>query len=163
MAAGNTLLQFDARGGEPPASNYATLDANAANMLVLDFDASTAEKIVFKAFMPQHYAGGSVVVRLLVTSSTATSGTMRFAVAFDRKNSGAALGSDSFAAAKSVDVAAPGTAGNAVYASITFSSTEIDGIVAGDAFRLSVEREAAHANDTMAGDAELALVELQEA
>jgi hypothetical protein len=163
MAAGNTLVIFGPEGNRPPSSNYATLDTRNGH-LVLDFDASADESAIFTGVMPQHYAGGSIVVYLHVTFSSATSGNADFEVAFERIGTTQDTDADSFAAAKAVNVAANGTNGIPTIASITFSQAEADGIVAGEYFRVKVTRDADDAtNDTASGDAELLAVELREA
>ena len=48
------------------------------------------------------------------------------------------------------------------YTEIAFSNAQIDGLLAGEAFRLRVSRDATNGADTMAGDAELFGIELRE-
>ena len=42
------------------------------------------------------------------------------------------------------------------------SGAQMDSVAAGEGFRLQIEREGAHGNDTMAGNAQLSKVEIRE-
>ena len=72
MAAGNSLIIFNALANEPPSSNYATLDTRNGQPC-LDFDASTDESAIFSGLLPRHYAGGGLTVRLYWAATSATS------------------------------------------------------------------------------------------
>lgn len=166
MAAGDTLRSWEAIEARSPAANAATLDERNI-FLVLDFDATTDETAYFGGVMPRHYSGGAVVVTLVWAPTSATSGTARWEAAFERHDDGVFdLDVDSFAATQSAGGTAPGTsAGRVRYTSITFSAAQIDGLVAGESFRLLVRRDAdgTTGTDDMAGDAELVRVEMREA
>jgi hypothetical protein len=92
-------------------------------------------------------------------ATTATSGNVRWSVAFERCTTD--LDTDSFDTATAATVATSGTSGIVAAGSIT--CTSIDSITAGDLFRLRVQRLGADAADTMTGDAELVAVEIRSA
>jgi hypothetical protein len=163
MASGNSLIQWGPTAGEPPASNYATLDTRNGHAC-LDLDAGTAESIDFEGVLPRHYAGGGLTLRLFWGASTATSGNVKWNAQVERQeDEGTDLDADSFATAQTATAAAPGTSGALQYTDIAFTSgAQMDSLAAGEAFRLRVTRDAADAADTMLGDAELYRLELRE-
>lgn len=162
MASGDTLLIFRPQMAEPPASDYATLDTRN-NHVVLDFDDTTNESVVFAAILPRSYAGGGVTVYLHYAMATAITGDIDWDVAFERiGDQQLDIDADSFAAVQSVDnTTVPGTAGNVDIVNIAFTDgAQMDSIAVGEAFRLKVTRDAA--SDTATGDAELYAVEIKE-
>lgn len=168
-AAGRTLLELDSLGtktlarftprdNQPPAANFATVDTRNS-VIVLEFDASTEETARFIGSIPEgaDLASG-LLVRIWWMGDTATSGNVRWAVAFEE--SGTDLDSDSFDTATEITSAASATSGIETVASIT--CTNIDSLSAGDRFRLRIARKATDAvNDTMLGDAQLVAVEVR--
>jgi hypothetical protein len=153
-----TLARFTVRDNQPPAANFATLDTRNS-ISVLEFDAATEEAATFIGVIPEgaNLASG-LLVRLWWMGDTATSGNVRWAAAFER--SGTDLDADSFDTATEVTSAANGTSGIETVAEVT--CTAIDGLVAGERFRLRIARKAADVtNDTMTGDAQLVAVEVR--
>lgn len=169
MASGNLLCAFTALSNEPPAASYATLDVRNVHP-VLDFDAAIDESAVFRGIMPRHYAGGGVTVRLIWAATSATSGTCRWSVAFERLADADTqtddLDTDSFATAQTTGVSPPaGNAGQLQYTDIAFTDgAQMDSIAVGEMFRLKIMRDAdgTSGTDDMAGDAELVMVEIRE-
>lgn len=160
MASGDTLLVFTPLHNEPPASAYATLDMRNAHP-VLDFDDSTDESAVFTAVLPQRYGGGGVTVYLHWAATSATSGDVVWAVAFERDNTD--LDADSFAAAQSATDTTDATSGVITTTSVAFTDgAQMDSLAVGEVFRLMVTRDADNVADTMSGDAELVAVEIRE-
>jgi len=155
-----TYAVFTALDNNPPATAFATIDQRNSTA-VLDYDAATDENAVFVGIMPEAASLGSgLIVRLHWMATTATSGNVRWGVQFERSNTD--LDSDSFDTAVEATAAANGTSGILTTTAITV--TTIDGITAGDVFRLKVFRNADDAtNDTMTGDAELVAVEVRSA
>lgn len=163
MSQGHTLLIWTAEAARPPAANFATFDQRNAHN-VLDFDDTTAETALFGSILPRNYDGYGIVATLVWMATTATTGNVKWEMAFERHQDEVDdLDSDSFATAKSTTATAPGTSGSPQYSEISFSNSEIDGILKGESFRLFVRRAAADVADTMTGDAELLRVELREA
>jgi hypothetical protein len=164
MASGNTIFMWFSQDNEPPTSNGATYDLRNFHP-VLDFDTTTQETAVFTGLMPQHYAGGNIVVYIYYSMSTATSGTVGWDITMERIGDGIQdIDADGWATAKTVTaVTVPGTSGNVDVMTVTLTAgaTDTDSVVAGEMFRLRIRRDVA--NDTATGDAELHCIELREA
>lgn len=162
MSVGDTLVVFQPEHHRPPASGYATLDVRNGH-LVLDFDDSTDETAFFSGIVPRHYSGEGMAIVLSWAATSATSGNVRWGVAFERHEQATDdLDSDSFATTKEVTAMTASTSGALKQSEIAFSSAEIDGLVAGEHFRLKVTRNADDASDTLVGDSELLAVEMKE-
>lgn len=154
-----TLTRWSPRDNQAPATNFASFDTRNS-VLVLDFSAGTANKsAVFTGVVPEAAVLTSgLIVRLLWTSTTATTGNCRWGVQFEKMNT--SIDSDSFDAATELNASAPASSGLPKVTEIT--CTNIDSLAAGDFFRLKVYRDSIDtANDTMAGDAELIGIELR--
>lgn len=164
MASGDTLLQFLPANGEPPAPPFATFDTRNAHP-VIDFDAGTQEYIIFTAVMPQHYGAGGITAHVHWAATDSTTGDVIWSIEFERiGDQSQDLDADGWAAANlSAATAAPGTLGHVDDVTITFTDgADMDSVAAGDLFRIRVSRDATNGSDTMTGDAELLMVELQE-
>jgi hypothetical protein len=157
-----TYAVFTPLNGVPPATAYPTISTTANFIIVYDFDAATDETVYFIGIMPEAASLGSgLKIRLHWFSSTTTTGTCRWGVQLERQNTSTA--------SSSFDTAA--TAGTTVNASVSvpvvteITITAIDGIVAGDPFRLAVYRDAdgTSGTDDMTGDARLISVEVRSA
>ncbi len=163
MASGDTLLIANALAGIAPATNYATFDFRN-NHPVLDFDAATEETISFEAVLPAHYAGGGLTLVIYWMATSATSGDVKWGGAIERHQASTDdLDSDSFATEQVATTTAPGTSGQVVTTSITFSSgANMDSLAASESFRLKVARKAADVADTLVGDSEILKILLKE-
>lgn len=151
--------KFTASSNQPPATGFATLDTRNS-IAVLDFIDTSTESAVFVGIMPESAnLSSGVIVRLIFMATTATSGDVRWSVALERGNTD--LDTDSFDTAVAANVAVNGTSGIPSVAEITV--TTIDGIVAGDLYRLRVQRIGGDGADTATGDAELIAVEVRSA
>jgi hypothetical protein len=154
-----TYAVFTAEHNQPPSTSFATLDTRNS-IAVLDFDDAATESAVFVGIMPEAASLGSgLIVNLDFMATAATSGNVRWSVAFERCNTD--LDTDSFDAATASTVAVASTSGVVAVGSIT--CTAIDGITAGDLFRLRVQRIGGDGADSMSGDAELVAVEIRSA
>lgn len=174
MASADSLLVFTALNNEPPDADYATLDTILTTSAdepddivpVLDFDpGATNELASFGAFMPSQYAGTTGLTVTLVWCSEATTGNVKWDVAFKSYTDNVdSLVGKAYAAVQSTTVATAGTARVVSYDSITFTDgAQIDSITAGEYFRMAVTRDSADAADTMnANDAELIAVYIKE-
>jgi hypothetical protein len=158
--ASSTLARFTPRENQPPATAFATLDTRNS-IAVLDFDATTVESAIFSSVIPEAAdLTSGLLVRLLWMATSATSGNCRWGVQVERANTD--LDSDSYDTAAEAHTAANATSGIPTLTEITL--TAIDGLTAGDTYRLKVFRKADDAtNDTMTGDAELIAVEVRSA
>jgi hypothetical protein len=157
---GKTLATFTALDFSPPASAYATLDTRNS-VAVLDFDDTAAESAFAVCIIPEAASLGSgLIVRIHWAATSATSGNVRWRAEFERMNTD--LDTDSFDTATEATGTANGTSGIETVTAIT--CTTIDGVTAGDLYRLRITRVATDTtNDTMTGDAELLAVELRSA
>ncbi len=154
-----TYAVFTPMTSQPPASNYATLDTRNS-IAVLDFDASTNEYAFWVGIMPEGASLGSgLKIRLHWMATSATSGDVVWIANVERGNTD--LDTDSFDTGATATGTANGTSGIVTVTEIT--QTNIDGVTAGDLYRLLIYRNAASGSDTMAGDAELIAVEVRSA
>lgn len=156
-----TYAVFTPKDNQPPATNFATLDTRNS-ILVLDFDdGATNEFAVFCGVIPEGaLLSGGLRVRIHWMATTATSGNCRWGAQFERM--GTDNDSDSFDAAIEAHSATNATSGVETVTELTV--TAIDGLNAGDRFRLRVYRDSSDTtNDTMSGDAELIAVEVRSA
>lgn len=147
----------------PPSSNFAAPESRN-NHLVLDFDPSTIWSALFPGVLPRNYSGNGITVYIAWVAATATSGDVDWGGSFERHDaSGLDIDADSFASEKTVFSSAPGTSGQVIYASISFSNgAEIDSLAAGESFRFKLRRVATDAGDTMTGNAQMLRIELKE-
>jgi hypothetical protein len=152
-----TLTMFTPLDNNPPATAFATLDT-VNSIAVLDFDDTTNESAVFVKFIPEGAnlsSGIRTDLRWMATS--ATGGDAIWGVLFE-KVSGSAL-TDNY---DTITLATGSTAANSGSVNITtITATTINGLGAGDLFKLRVVRSGSAAADTMTGDAELIAVELR--
>jgi len=158
------FLTFTPQRNQPPATNYATLALRNAHP-VLEFVAATDTEAIFGDVLPPSYAGGGITLDVWVVFATATSGTARWQAAFERMpEAGASIDADSFGAFVAAATGVPGTSGSIAKFSIVFSNADIDGLLAGEAFRLKIRRDADGTTgaDTAAGVAQLLRVTLRE-
>ena len=132
---------------------------------VLAFDDSSIEGIVWQQAMPQIYSDNDLVLSLYWVAGTAVMGDVIWAAGFERdQDAGHDIDSESFAALKTAAAStAPGSAGIIQKASLTFTQAEADAIVAGDPFRLFIQRTGDDGSDDMVGDAQLVRWVLNEA
>lgn len=153
-----TLSFFTPLDNNPPATNFATLDTRNS-IAVLDFDDTTEESAVFVGVIPENAALASgLSVRIQWMATSATTGSCRWGVQFERMNTD--LDSDSFDTATEAHSTTNGTAGIPI--TTTLTCTSIDSIAAGEFFRIKVYRDVSDTtNDTMTGDAELIAVEIR--
>lgn len=165
MASADTLAVFSALDGQPPSSNYATLDTRNGYM-VLDFDDTTDESTIFCGVMPRNYAGGGVTVTVGWMASTATTGTISLDVSFLSVTDDADdLDTKSFATANNANPTTASASGEVDYATVTFTDgADMDSVAAGELFYLKVTRDAdgTTSTDNMTGDMELVFVEIKE-
>jgi len=160
MASGQTLIAFTATDANPPTSSAATPDLRNSQP-VLDFDAALNERTYFIGRLPRFYGGAGVTLSIVWTATTAISGVVQWAAAIERHDPATDLDADSFAtAAGAPGTANSGGAGRPTYTDLVIPVASMDGLVAGEQFRLVLFRLSA--GNTMAGDAELWSIEIRE-
>lgn len=164
MASGETLVVFTPRDHQPQPADYATFDTRNSH-LVLEFDPTVDESAVFEGLLPRNYDGGGITLTIVWAAISATSGTCRWQASFERiDDEGLDIDANSFATAQSAGGTAPATNGQVQYTTIAFTNGQIDGLLAGEAFRLFFKRDAdgTSGTDDMTGHAELLRLELRE-
>jgi hypothetical protein len=132
----------------------------------LDFNGTTDQEAVFSDALPLAYAGGGLAVDLYVALTTATSGSFRFQAAIERNDvSSLDIDADSFEAFQSAGGTAPGTSGQFVKITISFTAgAQMDSLAAGEPFRLKIRRDAdgTSGTDDITTDAELIIAVMRE-
>jgi hypothetical protein len=166
MASGDTLVVFTPLHNSPPAASFATIDTRNSHA-VLDFDGATDEEAVFEAVLPRSYAASGLTITLWVGFTSATSGTSRWQADIERVQAGALdTDADSFTGSfQSAGLSANATSGVFDTVTLTFShGAAMDSLVAGEAFRLKIRRDAdgTSGTDDITTDAELLMVEIKE-
>jgi hypothetical protein len=162
MASGDSLVVWSAHGNMPATANYATFDTRN-NHLVIDFDGTTAETAFFPGVMPRHYSSGGITASLAYSMTSASSGAVVWEVSIERLQSGTdTLDTNSFGTAVAGTATISVTAGVMLYKTLAMSTSQIDAVAAGEAFRVKVRRTPSDAGDTASGDAEFSRLELYE-
>lgn len=161
MASGDTLYFFSANDFLAPSTGYATFVGSSNGDLVCDFNAS-GDAAVFRGVMPRNYSGNGITANLHWTKTTTSTGTVAWALYFERGNDANHLfGIDSFGACQ-VSAAANATSTSGQWATTAISvanGAAMDSIAAGDLFRVRVN---AGSSDSNLGHRRLAGIELRE-
>lgn len=165
MASGNIISVFAPLANEPPATIYATNDTRNSHP-VLDFDGAADEEAVWTGYLPAYYAGGGLTVDTWWAFTSATSGSLRVQAAVERMDvSSLDTDADSFAAFQSAGGTAPGTSGQVIKVTVTFTDgAQMDSVAVGELYRLKIRRDAdgTSGTDDIATDAELFMVVVKE-
>lgn len=164
MASGDSLGSFLPFANEAPSSSYMKIDFRNGHP-VLDAEATSDTEAIFTDIMPRYYSGGSIQATIWVATSTATTGTMRWQMAFERMATSVVdLDEDNFASFLSASLSAPNNSGSITSVNIAFQNGDADGVQAGGMYRFKVRRDAdgTSGTDDMAGDAEYLGAELME-
>lgn len=161
--AGQSLVTFRPQQSESPSSNYGVFGTRNAHPFIA-FNDSTSWNIIYTGELPKQYSGGGLTVVIYWMAASATSGNVVWNAYIERDNIGGQdLDSDGFASAQTTTTAASGTSGVLSSTSIAFTSgAQMDNLVAGEQFRLKIERNASSGSDTMTGDAQIVLVIVRE-
>lgn len=162
MASGATLGKFFPDDNEYPAANYATYGKRNGHP-VLEFDPTTQEGAAWSDIMPRNYGGNGITVYAHAYLASAITGTLGWIVSIERLSDGVTDGdADSYATGQTITAATvPGTSGVDLVLSVSITNgANMDGVVAGDLYRVRIQRDVA--NDNAAGDAQLLSVEIKE-
>lgn len=168
MAAGQTLYSAGAMAAISPTSAGATLDTRNQRP-VLDFIEAADSGVFFQGVLPAHYNGGDLAIAIhwsAETAEAADSDECKWTASFERLTLDSSdTAADDFQAEVSVEetlAVGPGIITETVI-TLLDASGHMDGAIAGDSFRLFIQREGIHANDTMDDDAELLDIRITEA
>jgi hypothetical protein len=155
MASGLKLFECRANNAEPPSANSASPDKRNQRP-VLDFDPTTDESAVWGNTMDPNYGAGGITVQVTgsFSSDTTNTHTCDVDVSFERVGDAQQdLDSDSFAAVKTATLTVNSTSGLTDVATVAFANNEIDGILAGEEYRVKATVDASDSDFT--GDFEL--------
>lgn len=159
MASGDPVQIF---ADSPPAANQALTGMRAGGSTpaerfpVLGFDAGNIEYWDYHCRL-DNYANGGLTFVIEWMAATATTGVVRWEAAIranpdDAEDVDAAHTYDYNA----VDDTTASASGESSRATITFTNgADMDNLANGETFVLRIRRNASHANDTMAGDAQI--------
>lgn len=163
MASGDTLFVLTPMSNEPPDSSAATFDTRGG-VALLDFAAGIDENAEWGLIMPANYGTGGLTITIWFAASSGTTGNAIWRIAIEKiTDDGISLEALSYANTQdSAQTPPSGTSGNIVDASITFTNAQIDGVTAGDNFRLRLIRVGSSASDTVTGDLEFVSMEVAE-
>lgn len=160
MATGEPVVSVKAI--YPPATLFAFIARRAGGSTpvegvnVWQFDATTIWYLDFLCTL-RGYGGGGLTFTLPWMAATATTGVTRWGLAVRRL----LAGTDDIDASHTydynvLDATAPGTSGFTLYSEIAFTNgADMDSWADGESAIVRVRREASHANDSMAGFAQL--------
>jgi hypothetical protein len=152
-----TYAWFTPDEAQPPASNYAAQDTNNS-IRYLNFDDTTEWSAFWVHGLPEAASLGSgLKFTIWFRAISATSGNVRWGVKLEDL-SASDTDSDSYDTAAEATVATSGTLGN--WSSVTITLATIDSATAQKPVRISVYRDVTDGADTMAGNAQLGLVEM---
>jgi hypothetical protein len=128
----------------------------AERILVYSFDAATIEYMDFLVYL-SGYAGGGLTCTLGWSATSATTNVTRWEIAFRRMADDAEdVDTSQTYDYNAVDATTANVSGEIAYDTIAFTSgADMDSWANNEYAIMRVSRNAAHANDTMAGDAEL--------
>ena len=157
---------FSAQENTPPVSAYAQpLFTNGH--LALSFGPTSDEFAIFSRRLPDEYAGGGLTIDLVWFLETATAGSrdVRWTAAIERMEIGV-YDADVDSFATEVAVLATGNAGSTGILNLTSialtDGAEMDGLQAGEEYRLRISRDATHAADAYTFSASLLRVIVRE-
>lgn len=165
-AAISQLHVFTPQQNEPPAANFATLDTRNSHPILVFADAVDSSA-VFSGIFNRAYSGGALSVDIhfsmaggIVANAVGWCAQLEALVAQD-------IDSDGFHAVGAglcVSASVSGTDGGLAIGTVALSTSEIDSIAAGGAFRLKIMRDGDGTNitDSAAGSAQLRMVEIRQ-
>jgi hypothetical protein len=165
MASGNTIATLTPLNYEPPSSNYGRPDEDAQSRRLIDL--AVDEIFIGSGMLPMHYAGGgfTVEVHFAMSSSTGASKFINLNAQIERRNDGADMTADGYAAAQtSANHEVPAAAGELEVATITFTDgAQMDNLAVGEHFGLKLTRiDVTGGVDEAAGDLELRAIHIKE-
>lgn len=160
MASGDSVLEIIEVA--QPATSYATFDVRAGgstpaeSIPVYDFDPDAIEYLDFICRL-RNYDGGGLTFNIAWMATSATTGVTRWGIAIRRLQDDAEdVDTSQTYDYNDADCTTASATGEVAYDTITFTSgADMDSWADGELAIVRLRRNATHANDNMAGDAEL--------
>jgi len=149
------FLSLGANDAIFPSSNPAVANSRNGHP-VLNYDDTIEEKVIFDSKIQSGYDGEDINVDIDWIAEAATSGAVTWGIEFERNTPGGNdIDSDSFAAQQIGNSTTAGTSGIITRTTITLTQAQADGVIAGDYFRMRVERVTSDGGDNMSDDAQI--------
>ncbi len=162
FATFTTIDKFTANDGIFVGASAASGGARNGHSLIL-FDDTVNEEIIFEGIIDQFYnVFESLQIVIHWAAASAIVGAVRWIASIE--NLGAAgqdLDADGFAAGVASTPTTNGTSGVLTYSLLSMTNVVADAIVAGNSYRLKIERDATDGADTMVGDAQILSVNVR--
>ena len=151
MATGLVISTFYAQSLIGPSATPAGR-ASRAGLHVITFADAVAQSARFAARVPEDYSGGAWLISSGFSMESATSGSVVWFLEIDKIDN---ADTESYAAIQSFTVAAPAVSGRIGSAIWLLSGAALDGLAAGDWFRMRLTRDGGNGSDTATGAAEM--------
>jgi hypothetical protein len=132
----------------------------------IGFDAAATESMIYGPcrMQPDYDSAANLTLTLTWVAASATTGDVRWQVEVEYVAAGAFdIDADGFASAVQATSTTDATSGETAAAVFTLSNANLDSVIAKGLFRLKVSRLGADGADTMAGDAQLRDIVLEQA
>ena len=136
------------------AASYA-LDPTSAIPTIVYAESGIHETAFWSGIVPREYLGGDLTLRIHWTSDHAAANNVRWSIAFEAQASGFDINASGFDTATLATTAGSTTVGVIVVSDITLAVADLDGVVAGDPFRISIQRLDSDGADTSTQNARL--------
>jgi len=163
MAAGNRLAEYFPQGYEPTLTNYATYKPRNAHPM-LEFSNTVDQSAMWSRPMPDFYDNGGALAYIFFGAEL-NAGIVDWDVCLERIGDQILdIDVDSFAAPQSANnCTVPAVSGKIHVVTIAFTDgAQMDGIQAGEAYRIKITRGATGETGGTAGKAQLLMMVLQE-
>ena len=157
-------LHLSPDDGHAPSASAASQVLTAADVRVLEFADAVTETWYWQDTLPNNWGGGDLAVEIWFAGDAGAAGNVVWEVAFERHEDSTPfnIAVSSFAAAQQVIAAGSGVVDDLVMDTIVFTAAQIDGLQAGEQFRLRLQRIGADVSDTFAGNARVLAVVIKD-
>jgi hypothetical protein len=156
-----TVAIFKPLDVETLSSGTMATSTTRNNRPILQFNSSTGTYAAWTHILPEGtYLSGGLTCSVW-WSADVTLGTVGWEIAFERLNDGSSIASNSFGTPQLISASTVPASGLVKKTSVTFTSGQIGGLLAGEMFRTRIKRDVD--NDTAAGFAELHQIEIRAA
>lgn len=158
--ATQTYVQWSAKQATQPTAGFATFDLRNDHPILAFADAVTSAAL-FEGVMPEQWDGTTLEIQFFWTG-TVTTGNVRWECAMERDDTATDIDADSFGTVVLVTTTTGTTAGQVRSTVCSMSTGAIrDNVLAGEAFRIRLRRIGADGADTMAGTAQLVVLQVR--